>query len=325
MKLRVLTILGGILLTGIMSAQTLTDVTNVFNEGAAKFNSQEYEASLEFFNQVLTMAPVVGDSANDLKGQAERLVATATYKNGEMLFKRKQYDNAIPFLEDWMQTDDANTNAKRKANTHKMLMQSHFMEGQKALRNKAYTNAHGSFDKALAINEGLYHAHRGKALAFQAEGEDDAMLEEYNKAKEGAMAKNDTKTTAKINEAIDAHYNKYIFEEMEMVDTEDNDYSYVVEACENALNANPENPRALYHLALINNKEVEYDAAIDYAMKALQFESEPKWVSAINFELGSAYQNTADYDKACETLQKVVEEPFLSRAEKKLGSIPGCS
>ena len=89
---------------------------------------------------------------------------------------------------------------------------------------------------------------------------------------------------------------------MEMVDPEENDYTYVIEACENALAANPENPRALYHLALVNNKMVEYDAAIEYALKALQFETEAVWISAINFELGTAYQNTVEYEKACEAL-----------------------
>jgi tetratricopeptide (TPR) repeat protein len=114
-------------------------------------------------------------------------------------------------------------------------------------------------------------------------------------------------------------------DEMEMVDPEESDYTYVIEACDKALGANPNNPRALYHLALIKNKAVEYDAAIDYALKALENESEPVWISAINFELGHAYQNTVEYEKACQALQNVVEEPFLSRAEKKMESIPGCN
>ena len=87
-------------------------------------------------------------------------------------------------------------------------------------------------------------------------------------AKEGALAKNDTKTIDSVNEVIDSYYNKFIKEELEMVDPEENDYTYVIEACENALGANPENPRALYHLALVNNKMIEYDAAIEYALKA---------------------------------------------------------
>ena len=54
-----------------------------------------------------------------------------------------------------------------------------------------------------------------------------------------------------------------------MVDPEDNDYSYVVEACENALAANPDNPRALYHLAIVSNKDGDNEKAIEYAVKAL--------------------------------------------------------
>ncbi len=131
-------------------------------------------------------------------------------------------------------------------------------------------------------------------------------------------AKNDTKTIEQINGVIDTYYNKFIVEEMEMVDPEENDYTYVVEACENALSANPENPRALYHLAIVSNKSVEYDKAVEYAQAALLHETEAVWISAINFELGTAFQNSADYDKACETLKKVTEEPFLDRAEKKI-------
>ena len=72
---------------------------------------------------------------------------------------------------------------------------------------------------------------------------------------------------------------------------------------------------------MVANKSVEYDQAIEYAEQALQYEKEAVWISAINYELGSAYQNSDDYDKACETLRKVTEEPFLSRAENKIGSI----
>ena len=109
-----------------------------------------------------------------------------------------------------------------------------------------------------------------------------------------------------------------------MVDPEENDYTYVVEACENALGANPENPRALYHLALVANKKSESDKAVEYAKQALQYEKEAIWISAINFELGTAYKDADEADNACEALQKVVDEPFLARAEKIIANI-GCN
>lgn len=326
MKLRVLAILGGILLTGSLSSQTLTDVINEFNTGVEKLNNQEYEISIEHFNQVLALAETVGDEAIDMKLKAEQQIPSAYYRHATVFMKRKQYDNAIPYLEKTIElTTLYNNNEEINAKAMNYLPPLYVREGNRAWKNKAFDDAHANFDKALAMKEGLYQAHQGKGMVFLEQDEIEPMMEEFRLAKEGAMAKNDTKTIGKINGVIDSYYNKFITEELEMVDPEDKDYTYVIEACDNALAANPENPRALYHLALVSNKMIEYDAAVDYALKALLYETEPVWISAINFELGSAYQNSVEYDKACEALNNVLEEPFLTRAEKKMESIPGCN
>ena len=52
-------------MAGSLSAQTLTDVINEFNLGVSNVNNQEYDASLEHFNHVITLAEAVGDSAAD--------------------------------------------------------------------------------------------------------------------------------------------------------------------------------------------------------------------------------------------------------------------
>ncbi|MGW8315203.1 MAG: tetratricopeptide repeat protein [Bacteroidales bacterium] len=325
MKLRALAIFATGMMALSLSAQTLTDVINEFNDGVAMVNSQEYLASVDHFNQVLTLAEAVGDSATDMKLKAEEQIPLAYYRQATLFLKRRQFDNAIPVLEKTIETADAygnNDESKEKATRY--LMQSYMVEGQRTYKNKSYDEALDYFDKALQMNPDLYQAHQGKGMVYMDQDEPEKMLEEFNIAKEGAAAAGKTETVDEINGVIDAHFNKFITEEMEMVDPEDNDYTYVVESCEKALAANPNNPFALYHMALVKNKEVEYDAAIEYAEKALEYETDPVWISAINFELGSAYQNTVDYEKACEALKKVVEEPFLSRAEKKLSSIPGC-
>jgi tetratricopeptide (TPR) repeat protein len=326
MKLRVIAIFGGMLLAGSLTAQTLTDVINEFNEGVAKVNNQEYDASLDHFNQVVTLAETVGAEADEMKGKAEEQIPLAYYRQAMLFLKRKQFDNAIPYLEKTIQTATLyNNNEESSQKASRYLMQSYMVEGQRNYKNQSYDEALSCFDKALAMDESLYQAHQGKGVVFMDQNENEMMLQEFNLAKEGALAANDKETIEQINGVIDTYYNKIIQEEMEMVDPEEEDYSYVVEACEKALAANPENPRALYYMALVNNKKVEYDTAIDYALRALQFEKEPVWASAIYFELGQAYQNTVEYEKACEALQKVVEEPFLSKAEKKMGSIPGCN
>jgi len=322
MKLKVTAILGGLLIAGSLSAQTLTDVINEFNAGVEKLNNQEYDPALEHFNKVIELSASVGDEASDMKGKAEQQIPSVYYRQATVFMKRKQYDNAIPFLEKTIEFATLyknNEEISQKASGY--LPQLYILEGNRAWKNKTYDDAIANFDKAIALNPDLYQACQGKGMVYLEQDKTEEMMKCFDNAKKGALAKNDTKTIDAINEAIDSYYNKFITEEMAAVDPEEADYSYVVEACEKALAANPNNPRALYHMALVSNKNVEYDKAIEYAEKALQYEKDPVWISAINFELGSAYQNTAEYDKACETLKKVMEEPFLSQAEKKMESI----
>ena len=322
MKLRAFVIIGGLLLAGSLAAQTLTDVINEFNTGVEKLNNQEYEVAINHFDQVLSMAETVGDEANDMKEKAQQQIPSANYRQATLFMKRKQYDNAIPFLEKTVELATLygnNEEISKKAAGY--LPQLYVREGNRAWKNDSYEQAITYFDKALGVNENIYQAHQGKGMVYLEQDETDLMIESFNKAKEGAMAKNDTKTIENVNAAIDSYYNKYILEEMANVDPEDNDYTYVVEACENALAANPDNPRALYHLAIVSNKSSQYDQAIENAEKALAHETEPVWISAIQFELGSAFQNKDDYTSACEALKKVTEEPFLTQAEKKMGTV----
>ena len=324
MKLRTIAILSGILIAGALSAQTMTDVINEFNAGVEKVNNQEYDASLEHFNQVLTLAATVGDSANEMKTSAEKLIPSSYYKQAMMFLKRKQYDNAIPYLENTIETATLyNNNEESKQKASKYLMQSYMREGQRNYKNKAYNESLDFYNKALVMNENIYQAHLGKGMVYRDQDEIDMMLEEFEIAKAGALAKDDTKTLATINQAVDSYFNTIIKEEYEAIDPEEPEYEYVIEACENALNANPENARAYYYMASTYNKQSEYDQAIEAALKGLASETDPIWVSALNLELGTAYDKTSEYDKACEVLKLVVEEPFLTKAEKKIGSI-GC-
>jgi len=325
MKFRVLATLAGVIMAATLSAQTLTDVINEFNTGVEKLNGQEYVIALEHFNQVVTMAEVVGAEADDMKAQAEKQIPSTYYRQATTFMKRKQYDNAIPYLENTVETATLfgnNEEISKKAAGY--LPQLYVRQGNMEWKNKSYDKAIVYFDKALAVNPNLYQACQGKGMVYMEQDETEEMLKCFANAKEGATAKNDTKTVERINGVIDSYYNKYIMDEAGAIDPEELDYTYLVEACDNALAANPNNPRALYHLAMVANKSDQSEKAIEYCQKALKNEKEVIWMSAINFELGSAYQSTKQYDEACEALQKVTEDPFLTRAEKKIENV-GCN
>lgn len=326
MKYRVLAIFAGVLLAGTLSAQTLTDVINEFNVGVEKLNGQEYDAALEHFNQVLTMADVVGDEANDMKAQAEKQIPSTNYRQATTFMKRKQYDNAIPYLEKTVETATLyNNNEEISKKAAGYLPQLYVRQGSAERKNKNYDAAIEYYDKALAMNPNIYQACQGKGLVYMDQDKTEEMLECFANAKEGATAKNDTKTIDFVDGKINAYYKKIIDDEYAMVDPEEKDYSYVIEVCEMALEASDKNPYAYLRLAEIKNATVEYDAALDYGQKGLDCGgSDPVINSGLNYQIGLAYQNNDDYDSACEAYQKVVEEPFLSMAEKKIDTV-GCN
>ena len=118
MKLRTIAILGSILVAGSLSAQTQTDVINEFN-------------------QVLSLAEVVGDSANELKEKAELQIPLAYYRQATLFLKRKQFDNAIPYLEQTIEFSKLyNNNEESSKKAGKYLLQSYMREGQRNFRNK---------------------------------------------------------------------------------------------------------------------------------------------------------------------------------------------
>ncbi len=320
MKKSVIFIITGLILAVIsVNAQTLTDVINEYNAGAESLNGQSYETALTQFNNCLALCDVVGDEASEMKVKAQTQVIKANYGQAIALMKRKQYDKALPFLENTVNySQEYGVEEEMATKAEKYLPPLYLREGNVLMKQEKFDEADAIFDKVISMDPEDYKAHQGKGLVYKEEGNIDAMLEEFNIAKEKAAQKNDTDFIAEINTAINDHFNSQIQEEEMMMDTEEPDYTFLLDICDQALAANPENGLACWKAAEAYNKNIEYDSAIEYAKKGLAFEKDPTLVSALYYELGQAYQGNVMYVEACEAYNKVTEEPFFTKAEKKL-------
>lgn len=327
MKKRVLFIVTSLFLAaGSLFAQTLTDVINEFNAGVESLNGQSYETALTQFNNCLALCDAVGTEADDMKTQAREQVIGTYFRQAMTLLKRKQYDkalspleNTVKFSEEYAMSDDLAQKAAR------YLPPLYIREGNVLLKQEKYDEAISTFDKVLSMNPNAYKANQGKGLVYKEEGEIDNMLEQFAIAKEKASAEGDDEVISDINAAINDYYRGLIEDELMMMDTEDPDYTFLLDICDQAIAANNMNSYAYWQAAAALNKSVEYDKAIEYAEKAVKYEKDPILLSALYFELGTAYQNTIRYTEACEAYNKVSEEPFLSKAEKKMISTPDCN
>jgi tetratricopeptide (TPR) repeat protein len=300
-------------------AQTLTDVINEFNAGVESLNGQAYETALDQFNNTLALCEQVGDEAADMKQQAREQVVGTHYRQAITLMKRKQYDQALPALEQTVATSaEYGVKPEFAEKAQQYLPPLYLREGNVLLKQSKFDEAMEVFDKAIALKPDMYKAHQGKGLVHKEQGDIESMLEEFDIAKTKALETGDNEAVDEINAAIDGYYRTLIEEELMMMDTEDPDYTFLLDICDQAIAANDKNGYAYWQAAMARNKMIEFDTAVELAKKGLEGESDPILRSALNYELGIAYQNNANYAEACAAYNSVTEEPFLSRAEKKL-------
>ncbi|HKK61849.1 MAG TPA: tetratricopeptide repeat protein [Bacteroidales bacterium] len=315
-----------LLASGTAFSQTLTDVINEFNAAVESLNEQSYESALNQFNNCLTLAEAVGEEADDMKNQAQEQIVGTHYRQAITLMKRKQYDNAIPSLENTVKfAEEYGVKEEFAEKANKYLPPLYIRQGNVYLKQEKFDEALETFDKVLAMNSKTYQAHQGKGLVYKELEEIDNMLEEFNMAKEKAISENDQKLINDVNSAIDGYFRGLIEEELMMIDPEVPDYTFLIDICDEAIEANETNGYAYWQAAMAYNKMVEYDTAIEYAEKGVEVETDPIMLSAIYYELGQAYQNTVRYEDACEAYNKVTEEPFLTKAEKKMMNTPDCN
>lgn len=327
MKKKVYAVISALLLaSGTIYSQTLTDVINEFNAAVESLNDQSYESALTQFDNALSLADVVGEEADDMKRQTQEQIVGTHYRQAITLMKRKQYDQAIPSLEKTVLfSEEYGVKEDFAEKASKYLPPLYLRQGNVELKQSKYDEAIETFNKVLAMKPETYQAHQGLGLVYKELGEVDKMLEEFSIAKEKAIAENDQEVITDINAAIDGYFRGLIEEELMMIDTEEPDYTFLIDICDQAIEANEKNGYAYWQAAMAMNKTVEYDSAIEYAEKGVSVETDPIMLSALYYELGQAYQNTVRYDDACQAYNKVTEEPFFSKAEKKMMTTPDCN
>ncbi|MCB8999460.1 MAG: tetratricopeptide repeat protein [Bacteroidales bacterium] len=320
------TMILGLSITAALFAQTPMDpVIAKFNEGAANVNGGDYTAAIGNFEEVISMAEGIGADANDLKAKAQDQLPVLYYTVATSYMKQKKYEEAIPSLEKTV--DLANlykNNAEVKAKAMKYLPTLLTGVGSVKYKEQNFDAAQELFDKTIEFDPEYAKAYLGKGLIYSDQFKEKEMVENLNKAISLAKASGDDKTAEQAQIALGLYYINQGHMDMQDVDPESPDYEYAIGSFEKAVSFNPNAADAYYMLAVIYNQESEFDKAIESAKNALAVETDADKLSAINYELGNAYFDTADYPNACEAYGKATSGDFAEKAKIKKEKVPGC-
>lgn len=296
-----------------------------FNEGAALVNSGDFKNAISDFEEVITLAEKVGAEGNDLKSKAQTQIPVLNYQVANSFIKMKKYDEAIPYLEKTIESADLyNNNSDSKAKALKYLPALLTSVGSQKFKDDDLPGALSSFDEALKYDPSYAKAFLGKGLVYADQSKLKEMTENFNKAIEIAKAAGDIKTVETAQKRFGAYYIKMGNLDLSEVDAEDPDYSAAIASFEKAISFDPAAADAYYMLAVIYNKENEYDKALENCNKALISETDATKIAAINLEVGNALFGNADYKGACEALNKALVGPIAEKASAKKEKVPGC-
>jgi len=307
------------------STSPLDPVIAKFNDAANKVNSGDYSNAIAEFQEVLVMAESVGESADDLKMKAEEQIPLLHYQVATGLIKQKKYDEAITWLEKTVQlADQFNNNAPTKEKSVRFLSTLNMGVGMQKYKEKELDQALKYFQSVLKYTPEESKAYLGIGLIYADKSDEQNMIVNLQKAIELAGAASDTKTVEQAQQKLGLFYTSLGNASLADINAEDPDYSSAISNFEKAVSYNPNAADAYYMLSVIYNQTQDFDKVIANGLKALESESDAVKIAAVNYELGVAYFNTADYPKACDCFNKAMVEPIAEKAKARKEKVPNC-
>ena len=331
MKTYLLTLL--VLSAGSLYAQTpapakspLDPVITKFNSAAAKVNAGDFNTAIAEFEEVLTMADAIGPTANDLKSKAQAQLPILQYQMGSNMAKQKKYEEAIQYLEKSIELADTySNNPAIKEKALKTLPNLLLATGNQKYKEQKYDEALKYLQDALKYSPDNVRAYLAIGHVYADKNDEEKMITNLQKAIELATAASDVKTAEIAQKKLSSYYINIGNNDLAEVEAENPDFSFAIKDYEKAISYDPKATDAYYTLAVIYNKKMEFDKAVQNGLKALENETVDVKIAAINYELGVAYINTAEYPKACDALNKAMVGPIAEKAQARKAKVPNCN
>jgi tetratricopeptide (TPR) repeat protein len=300
-------------------SQTINDVILTFNAGAELVNSGSFEGAIAKFEECISMATKLGAEGDEMRTNAQNQIPNLHYRIAVDKYKAEDIDGAIKKFEETIVACEKYSNNEIKTKAMNYIPQLYYSKGNACVKNEDYNGAITNFDKAIELVPDYAKAYYGKGLVYKKTGEEEKMVDILNKTIETAAKSGDTKTGAAASKAL---RDLYFAKAAQAVKEENYETAFAMFA--KTLEYDSSYPDPYYYMAVIYNKQLEYDKSLENANKALELETDTTKQPKIYFELGNAYIGIVEYEKACEAFSRCLVEPFAEKAKYKMENVLNC-
>lgn len=303
-----------------VSAQTYAEVVEAFNAAAEDIKSGNFELAISKFENCIELATQLGPEGDEMKANAESQIPVIYLRLAKDVYKAKDYEEAIKKFEETIMACEKYTNEKIKKDSEKYLLSSHYNVANQKYKGDDFEGALSHFNSAIEYNSEYAKAYYGKGLVYQKQGDLENMLVAFEKAIEFGNSTGDEKIASASSNKVRDYYFRLGTDAVKA-----DDYQTAVNNLSKALKYDLEHSQSYYWLAVMYNKEMEYDKAVANAVEALKFDKTEDHIKArIYYELGNAYVGLVEYEKACDAFRNALYDPYTNTVKYKMENVLNC-
>ena len=305
-----------------MNAQTINEVIESFNAGAAEVTAGNYEAAITNFESTIEQATALGAEGDEMKAKAEMQIPQLYYRMAMDTYKAKDIPGAIIGFEETVAACDKYGNEDVKDKSLKYIPQLYYANGNDQLKADDFEGAIASFDKAVEYQPDYARAIYGKGLVYRKQKDQDNMVATMEQAIEVGNNADpvDEKTVAAATKILkDGYVNagKLAFK--------DENYADAISNFESSFKYDPENAEVYYLICVCHGRQGEFEKAVESGTKALEYEEDDVDKKArVYYEVGNAYVKLVEYEKACAAFKNCLVEPYTASVQHQIDNVLKC-
>ncbi len=316
---RSIALMGFFLFSIFVTAQTVEDAGNKYNEANSAFQNKQYANAITLYKDALSMAEAAGPDADQLKSNIQTQLINAYYKNGIALYKQKKYDSSVENLKESQSLAKSIGDNAMVSKLNGVIAKIYSSKGLSLIKQKKLDDALGAFQEARVTNPKCVISFYGESIAFKDKGDMEKMMASADKAIEygtenSKMIKYAAKAKTVASKALLSEATKELQKEHAQT---------AVNYFNESFKYKPGDAEAYFYLAIAYNKLKKYDDAINAANKALAMKQDDK--SDIYFQLGLAYKGKGETAKACSSFKKVTTGDNVAAAKYEITEKLKCS